>query len=1537
MQATNFTTSLEKVSRNDGMNQMSTYTRPTSVAQPSSPSLHNEYVSKHMESLEGRDQDISKNKGLKRRKFDSIVAETKQASRSSGVSKPSEQATRDFHTLAIQASKDQRPRQFVEISKRKSSSGTRRRKGGKYNVDKKQRTDTAHLREALWTRAPHLSVTHPEGDTYAHAIHDTARFNGIKIKDQTQAAVNQTTRINHNAVSRAIPGEQFTVELALANARRILRRSHCKVGELMHVDAFNVCTSVLLPSESQHGVVLSSPKTACNRMPVRLRPGGIWSEAHRLAVGELDKSKRLVSSTMEGQSTALDRLCESVCRQGPWDTYWSAIVLLKYVSSHVAGRALLELDERSGRTVDTLSVYGDSEDKRRRNHEPRRQEIMSAYGRSECQGSDTDSDVFEEVTSNQGDEEEEDDYEDEDEVDTKRKRSQSSNTRDSGRNYTPATILRRWTGSNNGILTGNYMNVLQTLIADSNELVELAAIQSMEQQSPFNLTCEDEDAQAAAYKQANKTVVTIKRFLDPEDTMIPMAFACRQTEDNFDKRVVVDLFGTQIGQVSEIETVAHAVRPSNLLPPTQVGITILRSQASWHLRQPSNLVGTDLLFLDQFKLVAHVASNSNGRPGDTWNMLPSLKKHGGSCPMLPCASNLNRGWIVTKSRIRTYLHDEQVAESLAAEAMKTHDLAVSADGLFESRKDANARQYDVRPIPVPSIAVGLSINKIMRQFLVLRRREKRATRSHLGLVQCRSDVTTSDYFVGDFSPVPLLAIDDVKIERIDGTHSSDESPDKTAPLLFRNPRERDPSTEALYSVAYHVVGDGVARVLDVIEKQLLAVAHSPPSEQARALLHALELATGATIQASTVTEIAVSANSDRLNNAAASSQRMYAYDRTLLPFIGPEDVYVGGRANIMPSCEGTLWETQTGSWYDCGVTPPGINNKNYADGRGHSSMCLDQETVDELGRQFSQDRYVPTREDEHFATRPTETQGIGWGLIPHVHMALCHLDDALENTRSILGHSEDHVTELLVFPCNPNAQVSSAWCAPGAHDASDRFANTGRRDGNPHPIGRTYNSDTTDESMGIARGQRMRAADMHDVYCNPFCAPDDELTVLHAAFNYQSILARIALHVTRWHGEEYADGVDALHAVNCSFWSKTNRAAKIMNASKVPRLSSAPGGHLIAAYSSVALSAMYPSTFAVGAPMIHEVVASVAPECKRVFLKQMEAGISVTGQSAFEMSSILTPVDMERGNSWWSAYDRDEAPNSVPCTWKTSIAPLLREMISRNGTHDVTQVMADRMHKLFDRAVCGAFLANVPPGKRTPQDPCPMHDISSHEHVRRDHVESVFVRITGTNHTKISKDQWDNLVSSGKYPAPRGGVCGMKQFQWRQLLTTILASHVSPEMRTQVHRLQGQLAERISSDSCVLNKDKTERTAKGTSFIQVCKAHLSTGNEYERKEACSMQRPAWSKNAKILAPAMLYLQRPSINLSPHQTRGRAYMASELQRAAKKVRATNTMAHKTLSSHEADALSIFETEILSKSGAIGEELLTLAVSNSGTNK
>ena len=177
----------------------------------------------------------------------------------------------------------------------------------------------------------------------------------------------------------------------------------------------------------------------------------------------------------------------------------------------------------------------------------------------------------------------------------------------------------------------------------------------------------------------------------------------------------------------------------------------------------------------------------------------------------------------------------------------------------------------------------------------------------------------------------------------------------------------------------------------------------------------------------------------------------------------------------------------------------------------------------------------------------------------------------------------------------------------------------------------------------------------------------------------------------------------------------------------------------------------------------------------------------------------------------------------------------------------------------------------------------------------------------------------------------------MKQFQWRQLLTTILASHVSPEMRTQVHRLQGQLAERISSDSCVLNKDKTERTAKGTSFIQVCKAHLSTGNEYERKEACSMQRPAWSKNAKILAPAMLYLQRPSINLSPHQTRGRAYMASELQRAAKKVRATNTMAHKTLSSHEADALSIFETEILSKSGAIGEELLTLAVSNSGTNK
>ena len=1408
----------------------------------------------------------------------------------------------------------------------------------------------------------------------------------LTVRGPSQAAALQFSRFNFSSIERALIGQQVLCAISLAMANWGLRR---KLGPGVLVASpygaieMSACASVCggLDGTRLGGIVIAPSALSGACMPSRLRPGGLLDEAQRLAEAELDETRRLISTTFGRQSAALDRLCSSVLERGPFDPFWAAVVLLNYAVSHPRGRALVEIDDVGCKLAEALEIYGRSEDTRRRNHAPKRAELIECKRERELElnkkkkkkkkklslspspspspsqssprpreheqvrsGDDpaddpsrwADDDLLrlgapvdwdgarvrgdgdlDEGLDDLGDEMDGDwDEEwDEDEGEdvggsSKRAKGESGDVviRGAAQGLDPETTLAYWDRA----LGGEHSNVLHTLVASGQDLVEISSLETLEQQAPGVSYIGDSLISRIVVWYANEVNRGMRGVLDPEaqNVPVPVCFRVDPTNEFRNTLLGVPDGSTEAGgsiappliavgfrrrEAESLCTLAHATVSGAIPPPD--GEAILWSLASWLVHGRSEKVpGT----VERLALRGECAARGPGPPRDsaalpTVPTVPTLPTYEGprrlvdhgdtqrlalldrleiettSRPMVPEVSGITRSFLVFREKIQVYRSDHEAADVLVEEGLAAWHQGVGAppassahsagaELLYEGRVDESSRRVDPLLQPVPSMVLGMRIGRMIEPWLASNMRKNAPCRHLLAPWNKRTESTSSDY-ISDYNPPPLLAITDCVVEQIGAGEASD-TPVVPGAL---------PATTTPFSFAYQVVGDRAMRMLDACERMRETETETSADET---LVERLALITIGAAQAAFIGDIGLHLGADRINNAVANSRRFIAADLSTLDWIGVYQVYVAGRGNMKPSVIGTPWEGQTGSWIDPGCTPPSLEAKGYGDKRVHGTMWMSQDVADEMATELTQSKnwWIDVGGGV-IAPRPVETRGVPWGLIPGVHAALRHYAAATELVRDLASPatsaaggdlpSDSFVTDLVVFPVSPLAEQCAPDCRPGEGDVGYRWCTRRRRDGRQHSSGRTVNPDETDEDLAISNSRRLRTPGKSNAWDDPFASASDEVCSFYL---WATVLAALSRQCAP-PGASPAAGVRALklalRAYLCRPKGAVATAIERLRASRDCSEATAEASvrcrcHPVAARAAVALSAMYPSTWGLDESIVHPGLASAAPACAQCVAAQRGAGHRPVGLSVWQMvgEEQLDEADAASAERWWSAFDRADPAR---CAWEYGVGPLLVEVAATGSSHDLSPEDRRRMCRLLDRSICAAFLVHSPDGQAPPAPPCPLSNIGAPEHVRRDHVDPIHV-------TRFDDEQ------------PRAGVVGQLRFQARQILVALESGHLG--VRAQAARLFGQLTKRPSSNPEIVDQFGRPRTDKANSHLNQDRNHLAYGTIEKRKESCALQREAWDSNARILQRAMTAIDPPLPKA--RRDRGRHDVARRLQ-------------------------------------------------------
>lgn len=792
------------------------------------------------------------------------------------------------------------------------------------------------------------------------AIHANAVANAVTVREQTQGAVIQTTRIDLGGVQRAEIAQKFAVEQALAGARWRLREEGLHVTSPYGAVGLNACASVLLPPALTRagGVVVGSSAFAYGCMPTTTRSGGAVDEARRLATGELDERQRLISSAFHRQSLELDNLCKSVLRQPncPFDSNCAAVVLLNYVVSHPRGRELVRLDDRTCKLLEAMEAYWRAENTKRLNQEPRRRALLVGRKRkvAECVRPHVDEDECE----GEDEDEDENDFKDEavdEKVEGSRRRSGGGRGGRSGATRSTTSqglksqeCLEYW-ASSTGALGGEHSNVLSTLASGDPEIVELASLQSILQQAPQNECAHDEVLHAVVAQYAERIAHGVDCVLNPAATTTPVPLCFRFGVSS----AYTELFGGAGKAAStgsqravgfrrvEAEgacTHAFVVQGTTLAPGPDARQTILWSNASWAINARASKVPGALerlaLHTDLTERVDETPTarfdsvvskqrrkqRTENRAGDV-RMAAAMQRQPEDTrarKMTPAASGMTRAWVVLMTTLIEYSYDREVATALATEALaverdaaaaeERHGMRPPAAGaalLLEGKPEGDATRLEVRVQPAATLTVGLRMSDHFFDWQT-RMRKEAPVRHLLGPWDTKREVTTNKS-VRLFSPPPILLITEWTAEKIG----------VGAPLPSPLPSQRNAPVEVPYSLAFQVVGERPVRVVDLID-QLLS-----PSSKALAspapFAHALALATVGTAQALYIGDVGFHLGTNSVNSEIANSRRIVHTDLTSHDYVDVWCAYVAGRGGMEPSFVGTPWEGVTGAWVDHGA------------------------------------------------------------------------------------------------------------------------------------------------------------------------------------------------------------------------------------------------------------------------------------------------------------------------------------------------------------------------------------------------------------------------------------------------------------------------------------------------------------------------------------------------------------------------------------------------------------------------------------------
>jgi len=1230
------------------------------------------------------------------------------------------------------------------------------------------------------------------------ALKANAVNNSLIERKKTQGAAFQTPRVNCRGVGQAAAAQCEAVLLSIALAKRMLLREGIQVvnpmattsvqpGELLLATRSEICYG-------ERMCVASTTLLLYNSVPVKLTSVSIRSCAQFLARAELEDCR--ISEVMGNRNEMLLCVCNSVLGDFKIDAIWAAMVLIVYVSCDARGRPLLDeagLTDLDLQMAWALEAYGRAEITRRaRLKETTKKATVWKGGAPSADSAD----VRERV------------------IVCKKRKLQSGSA--STANCCSYSMLKWWWAS----LQSEFAVVLQTMVAQTKSAARAAAHASLASQSLGTEAASNPVMRQISASNALRSVEALAPFVSRKKSDVPAIVALDTGEAAGNELAV----GLLLAPNQASTTSLHACRqmPLRLRPEREIGVTVLHCEASQALHPCSPESSVVPGILERHAFVASDAANGkdsrvrvtesakkyireeSGHPL-AWSFYGVARSFVGMVAVMPVSASItsSASLLADEARelIRACGESRQVLR--CSKALHPHMLRLS--------RDDSGRRREPRCAPASAMGVGFRLNELLRRWMLGRSRKNDPCRV------LTSDATQSELREGnpiaDCEPLPLATI-------VDATISAEPA--------YRHPQDGSAIGESRFGVSLHVGVHNAVRLPEILS-------NTESLWKRRALLFV------GSNHASLIGDTGSSISAGACNTSINNSKKISCADMTTLPLLSAWDVYGGGLVNLKHCFVGTAYAGVYSSPVDTGITPPGLMGHFLrSDKRHHGCMALGQEAVDKLAVGISRTTVIEAGDDLHYVKVPIQLRGIPHGFTPGVHQFLDHYYSALQGMPDMVAGdgdngppSRDTKEGLFCLPFSPFTQCLRPASEPLIDTTSRQ--NFRSDSGHQNDGGHSYIPDYTDEKRALVREPLFRRPCQVSVSDNPFSSSYSEVDTFFNAAN------ALALCADGLRSQCESKGVCA------QAWSARSALDKLWSLIDEFHFGSAYTkwagfSFLVATDACVLLfGAMYPSSWAVGQPIVAECYAQAAA---------LQSTACYEGEGKASLGNHLQNLGLDaelvaEARSRWSAFRRFAVGHpSEQCAWKGGLEPLLTQILQARGTHDLSSDRVDALRAAFEGAVKGAWLVHSPDGTTPPHDPCPAKGCTSPGNVRRPHIDPVFA------------------ASPDCSVLPRGCLVGCKPYQYRQILNLLVGAFLPSCSRVQVYRNEGGLSLRVSSAADIRTKSRAHRSDKSISPVQTEADDAAYGTREAKLLGCSLQREAWNKNAELIEPLITAINPP---------------------------------------------------------------------------
>ena len=1268
---------------------------------------------------------------------------------------------------------------------------------------------------------------------YCMAFNSAA--NPMCKEKSTEAKCLQCKRIRTGHVQRAQAAAIVMTELATALVRR---HANCSPPLPYAQQTFDPCDALVRDGDYAC-VVASSTSLQCASMPCKMRPHSLVLEAKRLASLEING---LLNATMRCEPEALREICDSVMenRAAKHNAFWSSIALICIANAHPATRRMICLDALNLEYVNTLSIYACKEQTRRSNYantmmkkilkvsdelESLQSTIASLQTRereltqsirdhrktidTSCVVADT---VLETLLAQHVKVRnrlfvKEQEYHDAlhvvDSAKTVRRRNgldEEENDPDDLCNSranlgtTPADVLHSWIK----ILNGHFIYVMNAMSTVEND-AELSTITNVQIQLARTEAQFEHLQQLDASKESQLTErlwTMVQRVVGMMQRMVHTINLSPIFQDGEWKRV------DETSKKPRVLLHAAKTPPKLLQPSARSEHRVLWTNECIlmpdHATTDAENGSIDLLLEVAQK---REMARSQRQPMQ-WRMSSEAVTEQFSYVM-PREHAPTRSMLI----FRTYTVDDPQMHLLANRIIQAPEMSHGqmTQEMLESTHAPSGC--------CPFICLGLRSQWIA--FNLNQRRRATNLRLEFGASLSARLVNTTPCEREHSIPTPMAAISEFQAKACDGMHDCNGTPHQP------------------YSVAYTVCASNATRLVDLVRH----------GDDAQAVVHALSMLAVGMVHIGSCSQFGSMCTADGMISLVNNGQRIQQRaDNSTMLNLTAFGLYAGGRSNLVRSMNGTSWEGCYPAWVDAGVTPLGVDARNYSDDRNPGTFYMSAETSKRYAEAFAR-KWLQPISDQLCDQRPTPTRGVPLALVPGVHTALNAYDAALRATHAKLGLPEHEQCEVLVFPISPYAQQLGC-IVPNPEWSTDKLPVHVR----PACDGCTINPDNTDPGLAVVHSQCLQPPMQLFPGDNLL---ENGLEEVGSFLAMASYLASLAMWCGRLHQDDPPPElcVSLLHAL----MDNVIRVERTQNRSW-QRLSTATGPQLnldsqqmvqLGVRAAVALNAMYPSQHAVGEPIMLPAFEQLVIPC----LERGQRPSEVNARAAKELED------------WWCVFATNDHST---CAWHQGVSNLLTLMIRHDGRHALSSADCAQLRDALHNSVCASYWVYSRNGECAIPASNPLHGITSTDQIQRHHVDGTFVVRHTRAHSRgveLSDDQGRSVR------AACGGIVGVKFFQMQQLFTMLEARGPSAVPQFQLYRCGGQMLIRQSSDA----SNAPQATGGARRESDKLKRFLcalferdvdSQGTIEERRDVCLRCERAWDRNLETFLNIFVEIERP---------------------------------------------------------------------------